>query len=205
MTSPFASRFRRARRAALIVAACAFVAACETSPGYSFFSLGMSQPIGGTRGYVKSLSWRGLGIDARRAVDDHFSIAYSASWNYMHDQSHEVITFDAGAAEGLHTRTLSVFPILVGGQFGPSMRNDSTRALMPYVGLLAGMYYFERRTSLGLFDVSHQWWRTGIAPQIGVTKRFYDVRLIADLRYNYAFGSPQCTYAGLGLGFSWAY
>jgi hypothetical protein len=205
MRMPLSNQLARACRAAIVVAASTVAAACETSPGYSFFSLGMAQPVGGTRGYVKSPSWRGLTIDARRAVDDHFSLAYSAAWNYMHDQSHQVITFDAGAAEGLHTRTLSVFPILVGGQYGPRMRDDSTRALMPYVGMLVGTYYFERRTSLGLFDVSHQWWRAGIAPQIGVTKRLYDVRLIADLRYNHAFGSPQCTYVGLSLGFSWAY
>jgi hypothetical protein len=85
------------------------------------------------------------------------------------------------------------------------MRDDSTRALAPYVGVLTGVYYFERRTSLGLFDVTHDWWRAGVAPQIGVTRRFYDVRLVADLRYNYAFGSPPLSYVGLGLGFSWAY
>lgn len=205
MMSSLVRQLTRAWRDVLVIASCALVTACETSPGYSFFSLGMSQPVGGTRGYVKSLSWRGLSIDARRAVSDRFALAYSAGWNYMHDQSQEVITFDAGAAAGLHTRTLSVFPILIGGQYGPRMRDDSTHALAPYAGVLTGLYYFERRTSLGLFDVSHQWWRAGVAPQIGVTKRLYDVRLLADLRYNYAFGSPQCSYLGLGLGFSWAY
>jgi hypothetical protein len=202
-------RLQPLRRLLLLVSTLA-LSACETSPGYSFFTLGVAQPVGSTRSYVSATSWRGLNIEARRTVHEHISAGYTIGWNYLYEESTAPIVFDRGAAQGaaqgLHTRTLSVMPVLGGAQYGPLQRNDSTYALAPYVGLLVGAYYLEQRTSLGLFDVTDQWWRPGIAPQIGATKRVGDIRLIADLRYNLAIGgSPRVSYIGLSTGFSWAY
>ena len=192
----------RALLGALVALACV---GCELSPGYSFFAAGITQPVGPTRGYVRAASWHTFSIDGRRLIAEHWSAGYVAGWNYMHESSHETITFDHGAASGLHARTLSVMPVLGGAQYGRHMRDDSTRTLQPYVGLLAGFYYFERRTSLGLFDVSDRHWRPGIAPQIGAMKRLSSMgRLMADLRYNVAIGSPPaCSFVNLTLGFAW--
>jgi len=205
MRSTDVRRLKSYRYCALVLCLIG-LASCETSPGYSFFTVGLAQPVGGTRDYVKSTSWVGANIEARRMVHEHVSAGYIIGWNYLNEVSHDPIVFDRGAAQGRHTRTLSVMPVLAGAQYGPLQRNDSTFALAPYVGLMVGGYYLERRTSLGLFDVRDTWWRPGIAPQIGATKRVGDIRLLADLRYNLAFGgSPRCSYLGLNAGFSWAY
>lgn len=183
-------------RLALLV----LLTACETNPGYSFFTYRVAQPTASTRDYISDPGWFGFAIDAMGPERGGIMYGYSVGWTQLHEQTHTPVVFSVGAAQGLQVRRLDVLPVLGGIQWDLSSHWRSA-SVQPYAGLLAGAVYVGQHTSLGLFSVSKTGWRPAIAPQIGVYRRLGEFRAMMDLRYLQPFGGgPRCSYLGLGLG-----
>jgi hypothetical protein len=198
----------RSPQSAVRSLALLFLAACETNPGYSFLTLGVSQPVGPTRKFVSDVSWRNAAVDARVPFRGNFTSNVYVGWTLLHSETSNPVSFPQGAVSGLQFRDVHSLPMLFGAQYYPfRLRTDSVNSVRPYVGLLAGGYLIEQRTDLGLFTLVDDNWHAGFVPQFGLLATFKGVRMLLDARYNYAFpagggsyASSAYSYFGLNVG-----
>ena len=170
----------------------------------------ISLPVGDTKDFTNSTSFRGVGLDFRYTIEKSTTVGLAFGWNVFNERKTETAQLEGenpGAVTGTQDRFLNAFPIMANVHYYFGER----RGIRPYVGLNAGGYYMLQRFEIGIVGLNEDRWEWGIAPEAGVifpVERGFAIMVNA--KYNYAFTgkSPLGTdikhsYVGLNVGFVW--
>jgi hypothetical protein len=155
---------------------------------------------GNTSDFISKTSWRGLGLDGRRFVDEWTSVGLAISWNVFHDRAYRTSPIEDGAVSGTQFRDINALPILVtahryfGDRYG----------WRPFVGGGVGVMYMDQRVDIGLFRLSQDHWAFALAPEVGI--QFPYDRFLGYLAARWNYSAPTSTlpyqsYATILVGF----
>ncbi len=156
---------------------------------------------GSTADFIDQLSWRNIGLEARKMVRENASLGVFFGWNVFNDELNTTSSLGAVDISGFQSRFVNAFPMLVTAHYYPGVRRSNSARF--FLGTGVGTYYTESRAELGLTSVTVNKWHFGIAPEVGVlvpSSRVGDGLL--SVRYNYAFeaGGVEHAYWTFGVG-----
>jgi len=174
---------------------------------YGIATWQISFPAGDTKDFVDEVSYRGFGMEFRKALNPGSTVGILGGWNVFHQRTSELIEFENGAASGSQDRYINSFPIMLGFHryFG---ERGGTR---PYVGLNGGGFVLIQTLRLGTAEIEEDSWEWGLTPEAGVVVPMqYGAAFIANARYQWS-PTPQTlagtdadlTYWAIHLGFVW--
>lgn len=171
----------------------------------------ISFPTGDTKDFAGETSFRGVGLDFRKAFNENTTWGFFAGWNVFHERINESLEVQLddvpGVVTGLQDRTLNAFPIMLNihrylGQSG---------GIRPYVGLNAGGFINMERFEIGILSQDESRWDWGGAPEVGLVIPVQDrFTLLISGKYNYAFTGKSVigtdinnSYFNINIGFAW--
>ena len=164
----------------------------------------VSIPFGDTKDFVDQVSFRGIGLHARKFTDDEYSYGFTTSWNVFYEKSTDTWQQpDAdGAISGTQLRDINAVPLYVNAHryWGDEI------GFRPFLGLNVGLLYSYRRLDMGMYTWNDDKWQFALAPDVGVLFPYSSFLGFAGARYNYAFKSGDFEaqqylemYVGFGL------
>jgi outer membrane protein W len=187
-----------------------------SSPGvaqnwYSALTYQISFPTGDTKDFTDAVSYRGFGLDFRKAIGYEATVGMVFGWNIFYENTNETIelknTPKPGAVTGEQNRYLYSFPIMINAHryFG------ERRGFRPYVGMCLGGYVFVQRFEIGIIALEDSPWEWGMAPEVGFVLPIDGAAmLLVSTKYNYAFTGELVTgkdinhsFWNLNIGFAW--
>ena len=167
----------------------------------------VSLPTGDAKKFTDATSFRGFGLDFRKAIQPGTTVGLFFGWNVFHERTSETIPLQIGALTGVQDRYINSFPMMlnVHRYFG---QEGSAR---PYAGLNAGGFIVTQRLDIGLSSLQRDGWEWGLAPEVGVIIPLnYTTKFMINGKYNYAFTGEsianndfKLAYWGLNAGFVW--
>jgi outer membrane protein W len=153
---------------------------------YGALTYQISFPSGDTKDFTNATSFRGVGLDFRKAIDPSTTAGLFFGWNVFYQRTAETTelqTETPGAVTGTQDRYLNAFPMMVtvhryfGQEGGPR----------PYVGLGGGGFLMVQRLEISLIALQSEPWEWGIAPEVGVVVQLQgSTIMIINGKYNYA-------------------
>jgi len=177
---------------------------------YTGLTYQMSFPAGDTKDFTNQTSFRGIGLDFRKAIDSGTSVGLFFGWNVFHERTSETIelqTNTPGAITGTQDRYLNAFPMMLTAHryFGQE------GGIRPYLGLGGGGFLMVQRLDIGVLSLQNEPWEWGIAPEVGfVVPLQSGAMILVNGKYNYAFTGQSIgntdinhSYWGLNIGFAW--
>jgi hypothetical protein len=187
-----------------------------SSPGvaqdwYSALTYQISFPFGDTKNFTDATSFRGFGLDFRKAINPQTTLGLVFGWNTFYENTDETMqlknTPKPGAVTGEQNRYLFAFPIMVNGHryFG------ERRGFRPFVGLAFGGYVMVQRLEIGIVSLESEPWEWGVAPELGFVLPIDGAAMLFfSTKYNYAFTGETVagqdinhSYLSLNMGFAW--
>ena len=121
-------------------------------------------PIGEFNEYIGIASFRGMNIQLDYYMSDKLSIGGSIGWNgFYQKKDRESYYRDNVALNGVRYNYLYQLPLYLKVQY---ILNDE-RSIMPYIALSAGAHYIEQETYIGYVGIADEFWKFGVAPEVG--------------------------------------
>ncbi len=170
----------------------------------------VSFPFGDTQDYIGKTSFRGFGLDFRKALDPSTTVGFTFGWNVFYERitgTIEIQTDNPGAVTGIQDRYINAFPVMLNAHryFGPPEGRKF------FIGLAAGGFIMSQRLGIGIFEFQKDEWQWGMAPEIGIAVPVgHKTLMVINGKYNYAFTGKDVTGASvhhqfwtLGIGFAW--
>lgn len=172
-------------------------------------SYNMAAPVGETKDFTDSYSWRGFGLGGRWFVNKNLSWGLGFGWNIFDQKITGTTQIENGAANGTQIRYLNSWPFMLNAHY----YFGSKYAFRPYVGLNAGTYYIYERLDFGIYSIDKDNWHFGMAPEIGFTYPVSESMLLFSVKYDYAFASGTSiggsakafSYVGINIGLAFQY
>ena len=166
-------------------------------------------PTGDTKDFTNEVSFRGMGLDFRKAIQPNTTVGLNLGWNVFHERTTELLNVGGmGHISGTQDRYINAFPIMLSahrylGQDGKAR---------PYAGLSLGGFVVSQKFDLGLSSLKNDEWEWGFAPELGVVFPLPEARyVILNGKFNGAFtgeslgnSSFHLQYFSLNVGFAWA-
>jgi hypothetical protein len=187
-----------------------------TGPGmaqdwYGALTYQISFPLGDTKDFVSPVSYRGFGLDFRKAISNEITAGMVFGWNIFYENTNRTIQLEnterPGAVTGEQNRYLFSFPIMINAHkyFGHA------RSFRPYAGVCFGGYVLLQRLEIGILALEDTPWEWGVAPEVGfVLPTGGGSLLLVSGKYNYAFTGETVvgkdinhSYISLNLGIAW--
>jgi hypothetical protein len=199
----------------LLIIAVLFFAVSGTGFSQEWFTgltYQVSFPSGDTKDFTNKTSWRGVGLDFRKALNWNTTAGIFFGWNVFHERTDKTLDFttengNPGAVTGLQDRYLNSFPIMLNVHRYFGQRGGAR----PYLGLNAGGFIMLQRFEIGIIALQKDQWQWGIAPEIGVAIPLQSgATLFFNGKYNYSFtksslvNDSRFSYFSLNLGFAWS-
>jgi outer membrane protein W len=172
-----------------------------SAQGLVNFNYQVTYPSGETNDYIDKISFRGVGMEWRKYIQDDISAGISLNWNVFHKVETKIEQLEDGAVTGTQNRTINSFPFMVTAHYYLGGRRD----IRPYGGLGLGAFLIEKKLDIGIYSLSESNWHFGVSPELGVQFPVgYDTTIMVALKYNYAFETKeeQNSYFGLSVGFA---
>jgi hypothetical protein len=166
----------------------------------------MSAPLAETKDFAGNFSGRGFGIEGRAFVDNNVSIGGGAHWNVFYEKQEKVTSeLENLTATGTHFNYINAFPFYVNAAY---YFNEGSY-VRPYAAMNAGVIYTLYRKDVGLYRISEEPWKFGVAPELGVLIETYGgANFTVNFRYNYGMetdNTDPLSYFGINLGVVWLY
>lgn len=166
----------------------------------------MSAPLGDTKDFTGNFSGRGFGVEGRAFVDNNVTIGGGAHWNVFYEKKDKITTeFDNVTATGTHFNYINAFPFYVNAAY---YFNEGSY-FRPYAAMNAGVIYTLYRKDVGLYRISEEPWKFGVAPELGVLLETYGgANFTINFRYNYGMETDKTdplSYFGINVGVVWLY
>lgn len=156
----------------------------------------VSFPAGSTKGFIDKTSFLGGGIEARRFMNDFWSLGVSVDYSTFKRDN-------AGEA-GTETRTLKSLPIMAA--FHIYVQNNS--AYRPFAGVRVGGTRISRTIETPAGTTTNNTWHLGFIPEVGAVFALSEsMNLIGAFQFNYAVAEgvrQDQAYYALTLGLSWS-
>ena len=166
----------------------------------------MAAPLGDTKDFTGNFSGRGFGVEGRAFVDNNVTIGGGAHWNVFYEKKEKITTtFDNVTATGTHFNYINSFPFYVNAAY---YFNEGSY-FRPYAAMNAGVIYTLYRKDIGLYRVSEEPWKFGVAPELGILLETYGgANFTVNFRYNYGMetdNTDPLSYFGINVGVVWLY
>jgi hypothetical protein len=194
----------------MLVAGGLLLAAASEARAQDWYGLAtwqVSIPDGDTKEFVDEVSYRGFGLEFRKALNPAMTFGILGGWHVFHERTNETIEVENVAIGGSQDRYINSFPIMLGVHryFGAE---EGTR---PYIGLNAGGFVFIQTIRVGVVELEEDTWEWGLTPEAGVVVPIsYGSAFIVNGRYHWsptpeglAGGDRDLTYWGIHVGFAW--
>ena len=170
------------------------------------FTYNMAVPMGETKDMVGKYSFRGIGIEGRKFIDNNFSMGGSVGWNVFYEKQDKMTTeHDNITLTGTHFNTINAFPFYVNASY---YLNEGSY-VRPYLGMNVGAIYTLYRKDIGLYRFEEKPLKFGIAPEIGILFETYSgSSFTINFKYNYGAETSDTdplSYLGINVGFIWLY
>ena len=145
---------------------------------------GIGVPTGDTNDYISEVSFRGMSVEWRNFYMRDAAYGINVGWNVFNETNDGTMIFTDGAVTGKHWRYVNAIPI-----YGSWFKYFSTdqRSSRFYAGINAGTAWIERRTEMGLYQVTNDNWHLAIAPEVGWSLPWDSFLGYVGVRYHYAF------------------
>ena len=159
--------------------------------------------FGDLSNYADGTSWRGWSFEGRRFTTDEVSVGGYIGYNgFYEERARALYDIDNVTINSQTWRYVYTLPVLVTAHYyiGEGM-------VRPYVGVGTGVYYIEQELQFSSFRLSNNYWKFGLAPELGLFipfgissnvgallnakfhQVFYNEQNIDNLNYiNYNFG-----------------
>jgi len=186
----------------------AFTLLSSASYGQSMFAItyDIGLPVGSTSDYISKASFRGFGMEFRGFLYDNLSYGASFNWAVLYEElpaQEWTIEGDTRTAYGRQFRYINSFPIMATMHyyFGEW---DETRF---YAGAGIGPQKIDQRTEVGLYSLTSNKWRFGLAPEVGVLIPInFNSSLNLAVKYQYAVkagDAESVSYLNFKIGFAY--
>jgi len=161
---------------------------------------GPSVSTGDTKQFTDDFSWRNIGLEGRKLINENTTVGFAFAWNVFAQKTGELISFREVDISGEQFRYVNAFPLLVTAHryFG------QPGGIRPYIGAGVGAYYAEERLEIGLNALVSDAFHFGLAPEAGfVVPIGWRARALLQARYNWALkaNSIEHTYWTFNVGF----
>jgi len=161
---------------------------------------GPSLPTGDMKAFADDFSWRNIGLEGRKVVNENTTVGLAFGWNVFAQETGELISFDRIDISGTQFRYVNAFPMLLTlhryfGQPG---------GIRPYLGAGVGTYFVEERLEIGVVALTADAWHFGLAPEGGlIVPVGWRARALLQAKYNWALkaNSIEHTYWTFNIGF----
>ena len=170
----------------------------------SVVTYGVSFPSADTKDFTGGTSWRNFSVDLLTVVNPNTTVGVSFGWNVFDEITPSVSSIGGVDIAGTQFRYVNSLPMLVNVRRFLGARSRAR----PYIGIGVGPHLMKERVDVGLWSITEDTWRFGVAPEVGLVMPLSsDARAIANVKYNYATSAGDAgrahSYFGLNLGFAW--
>ncbi len=148
------------------------------------FNWNMGFPIGSTKDFISSPSFRGFSIEGRGFVTDKITVGGIGAWSVFYENLEwSLQEQNTTTTYGYKRRYLNIMPLMVTAHY-----YFSQGQIQPYIGTGIGPYYIESRDFMGLYYIQGKEWHFGIAPEVGIIMPFgsSNAGVNVNFKYNYA-------------------
>jgi hypothetical protein len=154
--------------------------------GNSTFGIawGISVPTGDTNDFISKVSFRGMSVEWRNFYMRDAAYGINVGWNVFNQTDDETMYFTNGAVTGKRWHYVNAIPIY-GSWF--KYFSDDRRSSRFYAGINAGTAWIERRTEMGMYQLTEDNWHFAVAPEVGWNLPWDSFLGYVGARYNYAF------------------
>jgi outer membrane protein W len=160
------------------------------------FNYQVTLPAGETSDYIDKISFRGFGLEWRKAISKDISAGVSLNWNVFNQVVSEVAELEDGHVSGSQNRTINSFPLLATAHY----YLGSKKTIRPFFGMGIGAALIKQKLAIGVYAAEESNWHFAVAPEIGVQFPFsYDALFMISAKYNYAFEADGMTHSYYGL------
>lgn len=170
---------------------------------YTNVSYDIGIPIGSTKDFISTTSFRGATFNFGYMLNDNLSVDGRFSWStYYEAMDFETYTSEDGMTDvtGKQYRYINNFPVTTGLTY--FIRTDGS--FTPYISGGLGAYRINERTDMGIYYDETKQWHFGLFPQIGLLYEIsYSFSLNLFARYDYAFKTskaPEYSFLNFGVG-----
>ena len=175
----------------------------QAQPVYTGLLYQVALPTSDTKDFIDKVSFRGVGVEARKPVTSKFTVGASLNWNVFHSVVKGTVPIDVGAVTGSQNRIINSFPLLGTAHYYFASPEDEANNLMGFLGLGTGVMFVQTKNEIGSFTVKDENWHFVVAPEFGLGfESGRGMYVVVSARYNYAFksGGQQHGYLSLNLG-----
>jgi len=145
---------------------------------------GISVPTGDTNDYISQVSFRGMSVEWRNFYMRDAAYGINVGWNVFNQTNDETMFFDNGAVTGKRWHYVNAIPIYAGWF---KYFSDDKRSSRFYAGINVGSAWIERRTEMGLYQLTNDNWHFAVAPEVGMNLPWDSFLGYVGVRYHYAF------------------
>lgn len=132
---------------------------------YISVQYGVSYGTGDMSDFIASVSWRGILLEYRNALNDHLLAGVDAGWNIFYEKKdQDSYTVGTVTLSGVQYRYQNSVPLLATIDYLIS----SDKALKPYIGLGIGTIYNERATDMNLYRLTEDTWQFALKGEFGL-------------------------------------
>ena len=186
----------------LIFAAIAQLSFSQTT--YWSITYDAALPVGETKDHIENTSFRGIGVDGKKFINNNFALGGGIHWNVFYEKEDKVTTeFDNVTLTGTHFKYINSIPLYLNASYFLGFPGE----FRPYASLNLGGIYSIYRTDIGLYRFEEDPLKFGIAPEIGfIVDAFLGAGLNVNFRYNYGFktnDTDPLSYLGINIGLVW--
>lgn len=160
-------------------------------------------PLGNTKDFNSSFSWRGATIEGRKMIKENLSAGLSFGWHVLADQyDNRTVEYPIGAITGTFFNYTNSFPILANVHYYLGQPGG----VRPFIGANVGTAIMERRSEVGLFALTEDNWTFAAAPEAGLAFPVgWHVAGLISARWHFmtaAGSAPSQQYVTFNVGFA---
>ena len=170
--------------------------------GYTSLSYNTAAPLGDTKDFIQTYSWRGISLESHWFLSDNVTLGGYLGWNVFYEKTSGDFSEGTQTLSGTQQRYLNAIPLIAEGRY--HFGDEGT--IRPYLGFGLGTYRTLQRTEMGIFRSENNNWQFGLTPAVGILIPVGPTALQLGIRYNIAFETDDAighSYLGINLGVAW--
>jgi len=168
------------------------------------FTYDVSFPMSQTKEFTDQVSWRGLGLDMDRLLNDNLAVGVGVGWHtFVQKYPDSYFENDNMLLHGTQVRYVNDIPITARLTWFQPME-----MVEPYFTLGVGTVWQEMRREIGLLAFTGSYWQFVLAPEVGMIVPL-GLQSYGTLKVKYTHGFPTgnnentLSYLSIGVGVAW--
>lgn len=193
----------------ILLAFIALAGGSAFAQGYTSIHYDIGIPVGKTSDQIGKGSFRGVGLDYRKAINGNLAAGFSLGWQVFYEKK-DLATYSGTLANrpveltGVQYNYLNAVPLH--GNINYYL-GDEGDAIRPFIGLGVGTTYFERKIEMGLYASTTDAWQFSIQPEAGLIYELSTTMgAFVGAKYTQGFNTSELdgqSYISINVGFAW--